>query len=412
MILLKLFSFTEFILTILEIGAIIAACGLLLTIILVIFFLKHLKKRNGTKNNRSECLIPMGPTNELLALRNTIGTMIKGNTEFSPKKQFEELEINDERRADHFPCTMALKYSSKIKARCLNANPDVIPYDSTRVVLRKKIKGTNYINATWLNKAEKEGEYSVPTLNPYIPFSKLNIITTQNPMKQTEQHYYQMLYENYITVVICFCSRNEFKSSEFYSEFDEQINVFKVKMLKGKVIAPFLAVRNVEVYHSGDKDTQKFRMFQFIDWPDFGMCGKTDEYRGKFLSAISLMRKMIGKDNTTTNMIVQDAIGGVGGAAVFVILLKLLQAVDESIDNATPDGELSDYQMTILNVFETVNCMRKKRAKLVSSFAEYLFMIECLLDYVNEKQYFNKLTIENFHDSKVVEDSIYFTTIK
>ena len=61
------------------------------------------------------------------------------------------------------------------------------------------------------------------------------------------------------------------------------------------------------------------------------------------------MRKIIGKDITTTNMVVQDASGGVGGAAVFVVLLKLLQAVDESIENASPEGELSKDQIQFLN---------------------------------------------------------------
>ena len=98
-------------------------------------------------------------------------------------------------------------------------------------------------------------------------------------------------------------------------------------------------------------------MFQFVDWPDFGLGKKTDDCRQTFLSAISLIRKMIGKDKTTTNMVVQDGNGGVGGAAVFVVLLKLFQAVDESIDNASPEGELSEDQKMVLNVFETVNCM-------------------------------------------------------
>ena len=386
--------------------------GLLVTIAVAIVFLKCLNKNKRVKYSPSKNLIPMGPTNELLALRTTIEKMVKENTEFSPTKQFEELVLNDERRADHFPCKMALKYNSRVQARCLNVFPDIIPNDSTRVILSKKIKGSNYINATWLNKAAKEGVYAVPTLNPYISFTKLNIITTQNPMSQTKEHYYQMLYENYITEVVKFSTRDEFISDEFYSESEEKINVFKINFRKGKLIAPFLAVRNIDIYHSDDNTFQSLRMFQFIDWPDFTLGIKTENHKDKFLSALCLIRKMIGKDITTTSMVVQDASGGVGGAAVLVVLLKLLQAVDESIDNASPEGELSEDQIQVLNVFETVNTMRKKRAKLVHSFAEYLFLIECLLDYVNEKPHYDKLNIDHFHESKTIEDAVYYTIKK
>ena len=121
------------------------------------------------------------------------------------------------------------------------------------------------------------------------------------------------------------------------------------------------------------------------------------------------MRRMIGKDKTTTNLVVQDANGGVGGAAVFIILLKLLQAVDESIDNSDVDGELSSDAMTSLNVFQTVNVMRKKRAKLIKTLEQYTFMNDCLLDYVHDKPYFDNLTVEDFYDSVVLEKSAYFT---
>ena len=392
--------------------AITGAVVLLLVALLVIIFFKRSHRRKAQRYSIRNNLIPMGPSNELRALRTTIEKMVKENTEFSPKKQFEELELNDERRATHQHCKTALKYTSKVKTRCLNAFPDVIPYESTRVILKTKIKGTNYINASWLNKAEREGPYAIPTLNPYIPFSNLNIITTQNPMSHTKEHYYQMLYENYITVVVSFCTRQEFGSKELYSDIEEEISKLKIKLSPGKLITPFLAQRNVEIHHSGDNSNQNLRIFQFVDWPDFGLGKKTNDCRDKFLSAISLMRKMIGKDKTTTNMVVQDGNGGVGGAAVFVVLLKLFQAVDESIDNANPEGELSEDKKMVLNVFETVNCMRKKREKLVHTFAEYLFMIECLLDYVKEKPHFDNLSIDDFHESKSFEDTIYFTVIK
>ena len=218
-----------------------------------------------------------------------------------------------------------------------------------------------------------------------------------------------MLYENYVHVVVDICTAECFDSDEFHLENSKQFNHLQVKMSKGKLVTPFLASRYIEVHNSNDNHTQKLRLFRFVDWPTMVLAEKTVEDRNTFVSSIILLRKVMGKDMTTTNMVVQDANGGVGGAAVFIILLKLLQAVDESIENADAEGQLSSSTITNLNVFQTVNIMRKRRAKLVSTLAEYRFMTDCLLRYIQDKPHFDNLRTEDFHQSKVMEESIYFT---
>ena len=86
-----------------------------------------------------------------------------------------------------------------------------------------------------------------------------------------------------------------------------------------------------------------------------------------------------------------------------------MQAVEESIESANSDGELSSDQLTSLNVFQTVNMMRKNRAKLVRTFEEYTFMTDCLLEYVEEKAYLDNLVVDDFYASAVLEKSMYFT---
>ena len=296
--------------------------------------------------------------------------------------------MNDERRADHYSCSVSRRFTSKISARSHNLFPDVIPYDSTRVVLSTRFRGSDYINASWLNKAEEEEPYASPLMTPYMPFSKINIITTQYPMKHTQVQYYQMLYENHVEVVVDICCRDEFKATELELEDEQHFDHLNVKTSKGKLITPFLALRKVEVCNSNDNHKQELRSLKFVAWPTVGLNEKAREDREKLLSAISLMRKLIGKDKTTMNMVVQDSSGGVGGAAVFVILLQLLEAIDVSIDNANADGELSFDAMTSLNILQAVNVMRKKRAKLVNTLAKYRFMCDCLVDYAQEKSYF------------------------
>ena len=395
---------------------IVGGCGIASLIFVVVLTTLIVKLRNRNQSNTNQkgggngmIMHDIGPKNELVSLRAITTAINKENSTFPAEKQFEELELNDERRVDHYPSSVGRRYNSKHAKRSLNVFPDVIPYDSTRVILRNTIRGVDYINATWLNRAEEEGPYAVPIMTPYLPFSKINIITTQNPMPQTMEHYYQMLYENYIQVVVDICTPECFDFNEIQSENTQQFNHLEVKMSQGKLVTPFLASRFLEVHNSNDKHIQRLRLFRFIEWPKMVLVEKTAEERKNLVSTISLLRNMIGKDNTTANIVVQDANGGVGGAAVFVILLQLLQAVDESIDKADADGQLSSDAMANLNVFQTVNVMRKKRAKLIHTLAEYRFMSDCLLGYVQDKPDFDNIKIEDFHNSKVLEESIYFT---
>ena len=364
--------------------------------------------RKGMES-KSVQLNEFGPKNEPSALNTTITNINKGNATFSLEKQFEELELNDERRKRHYPCNIGLRYCSKNPSRSLNVDPEVIPYDATRVVLKTPIKNSDYINATWMNKAAKEGDYATPTMTSYVPYSKLNVILTQDPMPQTMAHYYQMIYDNYVDVVIQICSRDDFDTKEIHFETHQTILNFDIKTTSANLLTAFLVKRSVEIHNNEQDYKQTYSLIQFIDWPKMIVQPAVNEDRKKFLSAISLIRKMIGKGKSTVNMVVQDNKGGVGGAAVYVALLQLMQAVDESIESANADGELSSDQLTSLNVFQTVNMMRKNRAKLVRTFDEYTFMTHCLLEYVQDNAYFDNLVVDDFYASAVREKSMYVT---
>ena len=56
---------------------------------------------------------------------------------------------------------------------------------------------------SWINRIDNEDDvYDMPVLEPYLPFSRINFIVSQEPMLDTLQRYYQMLYENSVDIVI------------------------------------------------------------------------------------------------------------------------------------------------------------------------------------------------------------------
>ena len=278
---------------------------LILIAIAIIVVIKCRTKNKYTlgknKESKSIQLNEFGPKNEPSALNTTITNINKGNATFSLEKQFEELELNDERRKSHYPCTIGLRYNSKNTARSLNVDPEVIPYDATRVVLKTPIKNSDYITATWMNKAAKEGDYATPTMTPYVPYSKLNIILTQDPMAQTMAHYYQMIYDNYVDVVIQICSRDDFDTKEIHFETQQTILNFDIKTTNANLLAPFLVKRSVEIHNKEQNHNQTFNLIQFIDWPEMIVEPAVKMDRKNFLSAISLIRKMIGIVSRKTN---------------------------------------------------------------------------------------------------------------
>ena len=53
-----------------------------------------------------------------------------------------------------------------------------------------------------------------------------------------------------------------------------------------------------------------------------------------------------------------------------------------------------DHEMRSLDVFKTVNDLRKQRAKMVNSFENYSFLYECIKYYCQNKKELDKLRPE------------------
>ena len=66
---------------------------------------------------------------------------------------------------------------------------NIVPYDHNRVVLQKPIKGSNYINASWIKNEKSEAEF--PTF-----------IAAQGPLAHTIPHFLQMVVENKVKVIV------------------------------------------------------------------------------------------------------------------------------------------------------------------------------------------------------------------
>ena len=144
----------------------------------------------------------IGPKNEGKTLETIEKIVLRQNPEATQKLEFERLSLNDDNNAKEFMTSIAQSFTSNVPGLSMNEDETAIPYDCSRVVLRNPIKGVDYINATWINRAEEDGAYSIPTMSPYPKLSHMNVILAQKPLSHTMVHYYQMLHENNIDMMV------------------------------------------------------------------------------------------------------------------------------------------------------------------------------------------------------------------
>ena len=98
----------------------------------------------------------------------------------------------------------------------------------------------------------------------------------------------------------------------------------------------------------------------------------------------------LGKDSL--RIMTHDSHGGISGAAVFMVLYDLLQRVDDAFtSNNQIKKSMSKDDSEKINVFNAVNELRKDRAKMVNSYANYKLIFMCLNHYGKNKSSFDNI---------------------
>ncbi len=88
--------------------------------------------------------------------------------------------------------------SCHIRNANLNRYGNILPYDRRRVVLSRKVGGDcDYVNASWIRG-----------------FGGSRFIASQGPMEHTCPHFWQMVFENRVHLVVMLTKLKERKPSE------------------------------------------------------------------------------------------------------------------------------------------------------------------------------------------------------
>ena len=292
------------------------------------------------------------------------------------RKEFDELEENDRKRAgitSGLTTSQGQRYNGG-NDKMINVNKSVLPYDQNRVKLQTLINGMDYINASWIQKVKEDSAYD--DLYDFMPSSGMNIILTQDPTSDTMPHYLQMILEQRIDIIVHIGSernvpkwrKNRF--GDLSTELIERVDF--VNFVIREKVDIFLKRKKSVVNHEAT-------ILHFTAWPKNDSFGE-DESR-KLLRFISLVRQEIGKPIKNFTLASHDATGGVGGAATFIAMYQMIQDLDSKIKERIPGNPI----IGSLNVFDKVNELRKERAHMIQTFANYKFLFSILAYYASDK---------------------------
>ncbi|XP_061165545.1 receptor-type tyrosine-protein phosphatase T-like [Saccostrea echinata] len=211
------------------------------------------------------------------------------------------------------------------------------PYDHTRVILRTET-GTDYINANYIEGAERDHEY----------------IASQGPKQNTVGDFWTMIWQENVSAIVMLTNlkeRNKIKCTQYWPDGNKHINygIVSVKMIEEKEYA-FYVVRKMTVIQKETKKSRVVTQHHYTSWPDHGtpdpLCLVV------FLDHVTRTRT-----NQNDSPTVVHCSAGIGRTGTYI-------AIDALNKIGRKTGKV--------NVAEYVKKMRENRMNMVQTYEQYI----------------------------------------
>ena len=320
----------------------------------------------------------------------SIDELVDNTFKVPTKEEFQELEDNDRKRNEiesNLTMAQGQRYNDGKHGR-FNINKDVIPYDQTRVKLKTPINGIDYINASWIQRFTESNPYD--DVYDYLQAAQINFLLTQDPTSDTEQHYYQMMYEQKVDIIVHVGSNKNLPQCNEVTYG----NITK-KLIKSIQLDQNVTRETFDIFVKHKKSTSNHPMtaYHFTSWPANDQFDERDSEN--FLKMISLIRRDIGKPTKEFTIVSHDSSGGVEGASSFIVLFQMLQDLETKLKVRKLELGIISKQREIeyINLFDKVNDIRKQRAKMISTYSNYKFLMSSLAYFAREKPIFDEILI-------------------
>ncbi|XP_040834173.1 receptor-type tyrosine-protein phosphatase H [Ochotona curzoniae] len=253
-----------------------------------------------------------------------------------------------------------------------NRYRNVLPYDSSRVPLKPFLggPGSDYINASFL-----------PGL-----WGPKEFIAAQGPLPHTVGDFWRLVWEqqSQTLVMLTNCVESGQVKCEHYWPLDAQPcthGQLRVTLVAEEVTENW-AVRDLQLLHLDEQKTLSTRQFHYLAWPDHGVPHSPDP----LLAFWKILRQWLDQTAEGGPPIVHCS-AGVGRTGTLIALDVLLRQL-------AYEG--------VLGPFNFVRKMRESRPLMVQTEAQYVFLHQCILRFLQQSAPAQQLAAD---DPKV--DHIY-----
>eukprot|EP00105_Crassostrea_gigas_P034363 XP_019918511.1 PREDICTED: receptor-type tyrosine-protein phosphatase beta [Crassostrea gigas] len=269
--------------------------------------------------------------------------------------------------------------NNKLKNRYVN----ILPFDHSRVKLmltEDDDPSTDFINANYLPGYKSQREY----------------IATQGPIPGTIDDFWRMIWEQNVSIIVMLtlCKEEGRVKCEMY--WPE--NIHEPKQY-GDLVVETVSNSTVNFYEFrifkiklGDT-TRSVKHFHFLQWKDFSANVQNDV----MIDFIKNVRNHIRPPDMNGPVVVHCS-AGVGRTGTYCALDHLFQFVDEhDLDES-------------IDIFDLVMNLRERRMFMVQTEQQYIFIHDCLKDYLEKKLAKDECLYENqafVADDEPVEESLY-----
>uniref|UniRef100_H2YHY3 Tyrosine-protein phosphatase non-receptor type 20 n=1 Tax=Ciona savignyi TaxID=51511 RepID=H2YHY3_CIOSA len=231
-----------------------------------------------------------------------------------------------------------------------NRYKNILPYDSTRVVLRKSAELSDYINANFIDG-----------------YSQLRkFIATQGPLTRTSEDFWRMVWEEESLIIVMLANVMEggkAKCAKYWPEVGKSCSYGGLPFL-------FLNVTNLNYKLSKGQNRpyftfyvqilRKIQHFQYIRWPDHGVPLITSSLI-RMHNKVNAEYEDLVKDKAFPIIVHCSAGAGRTGAYIgFDILCDEMQSKNQ------------------VNVYRAVLNMRKQRMDMVQNMKQYVLLHKLL----------------------------------
>ncbi|XP_065454673.1 receptor-type tyrosine-protein phosphatase kappa-like isoform X2 [Chrysemys picta bellii] len=327
---------------------------------LLLWFVVARKKRNDSKDHKSNGAIPLKRNRggaSRLRTQIPVAELLESLKRFK-KAELEEEGAEDDANPERPPVGRNAEYQKLVSGllhpgyagkepcnQAKNRYKSVIPYDHCRVVLQSASPGADYINASYVDS------YRSPRF----------FIAAQGPLPGTVVDFWQMIWQEKTSAIVMLTGlveQNKTKCEQYWPEGEQVYGDFTVT-LSNTWITTGLVTRTFRLQRAGSPLPRHIQQFHYLLWPDHGVPSNA----ARLLQLVEMVNERVSE--APAGPVLVHCSAGIGRTGTFIALDFLLKM-------ARAEGSV--------DVFRCVQRLREQRVSMVQTKEQYIFLYEVLLE--------------------------------